>query len=69
MPPEESRRLTPFIQPAFGLPSKPRPPEHVQGLVAEYVWYILAGRTFPQSSNCDVSRDLGFPSQHPAGTD
>ena len=67
MPPEESRRLTPFIQPAFGLPSKPRPPEHVQGLVAEYVWYILARENLPAELQLRRIEGPGFSVTTPGG--
>ncbi len=67
MPPEESRRLTPFIQPAFGLPSKPRPAEHIQGLVAEYIWYILAQENLPADLKLRRIEGPGFSVTTPGG--
>jgi hypothetical protein len=43
----ERARVEPFIRPAFGLPGRPIPPDHLQGHVAEYVWYILAKENVP----------------------
>jgi hypothetical protein len=45
--PDARRKLVPFIKPAFGLPDAPRPADHVQGNIAEYVWYILAKENVP----------------------
>lgn len=30
-----------YIKPAFGLPNKPVPADHLQGIVAQYLWYFL----------------------------
>lgn len=30
-----------FVKPAFGLPENPRPPNHLQGYVAEALWHLL----------------------------
>ena len=40
--PDESLKFAPFVKPAFGLPARPLPPDHLQGHVAECVWYLLA---------------------------
>jgi hypothetical protein len=45
--PDRSRRLAPFLKPAFGLPARQLPADHVQGHVAEYVWFILAQENLP----------------------
>lgn len=34
-------RVVPFFSTVFGVPGKPRPPEHLCGWVAEFVWYQL----------------------------
>jgi hypothetical protein len=47
LPAEAERKLVPFIKPAFGLPSDPPLADHLQGHVAEYVWYILARENVP----------------------
>jgi hypothetical protein len=44
---DAKRKLVPFIKPAFGLPSDPPLTDHLQGHVAEYVWYILARENVP----------------------
>lgn len=44
---DEKRKLIPFIRPVFGLPADPRPGDHLQGHVAECVWYILAHENVP----------------------
>ena len=36
------KKIEPFVHTAFGLPSEPVSEDHAQGLVAEYVWYLLA---------------------------
>lgn len=38
---EERTALEAFVAPSFGLPSSPGPSEHLQGAVAELVWYQL----------------------------
>ena len=45
--PRASRKLVPFIKPAFGLPDAPPPADHLQGHVAECVWYMLARENVP----------------------
>jgi hypothetical protein len=45
--PDARRKLIPFIKPAFGLPDDPPLPDHLQGHVAECVWYILAKENVP----------------------
>lgn len=35
------RRLEPFIQTAFGLPNARKDEDHAEGLVAEFLWWIL----------------------------
>jgi hypothetical protein len=46
---DERRRLVPFIRPAFGLPDDPPVADHLQGHVAECVWYILAQENVPDN--------------------
>lgn len=41
------RKLVPFVRPAFGLPDAPPLADHLQGHVAECVWYILAKENVP----------------------
>jgi len=45
--PDARRKLVPFIKPAFGLPDEPPLADHLQGYVAECVWYILAKENVP----------------------
>jgi hypothetical protein len=45
--PEARRKLVPFVKPAFGLPDEPPLADHLQGHVAECVWYILAKENVP----------------------
>lgn len=47
LPPDAERKLVPFIKPAFGLPDAPPLADHLQGHVAECVWYILAKENVP----------------------
>jgi hypothetical protein len=47
LPPDRKRKVIPFIKPAFGLPDAPPLADHLQGHVAECVWYILAGENVP----------------------
>ena len=58
---EDQLKITPFVQTAFGLPGDPVSEDHVQGLVAEYVWYLLA-KDLP--SNGRAIRRLEQPSYH-----
>lgn len=44
---DQSRKLSSFIKPAFGLRAQPLPADHLQGHVAEYVWYLLAQENLP----------------------
>jgi len=38
----ERNKIVPFISTAFGLPVQPVSEEHVQGYVAEFVWFLIA---------------------------
>jgi hypothetical protein len=38
----DRNKILPFISTAFGLPAEPVSEEHVQGYVAEFVWFMLA---------------------------
>jgi hypothetical protein len=44
---DAKRKLAPFIRPAFGLPGDPPLADHLEGHVAECVWYILAQENVP----------------------
>lgn len=35
-------KVTPFVVTVFGLPEKPGNPDHGQGYVAEFLWYLVA---------------------------
>lgn len=58
--PDRSRRLAPFLKPAFGLPARQLPADHVQGHVAEYVWYILAQENLPAGMALRAIEGPGF---------
>lgn len=45
--PDARRKLIPFIKPACGLPGAAPQRDHLQGHVAECVWYILAKENVP----------------------
>lgn len=64
---DESRRLAPFMKPAFGLPGSPLPLDTVQGHVAEYVWYILAQENFPARPNSAGIEGPSFSVTTPRG--
>ncbi|MCF6744905.1 hypothetical protein E9529_11550 [Blastococcus sp. KM273128] len=38
---EDRRRMTPFVRDVFGLPDAPGNEDHVEGHVAEWLWYLL----------------------------
>jgi hypothetical protein len=38
----DRNKIVPFVRTAFGLPSEPVSEDHVQGYVAEFVWFMLA---------------------------
>jgi hypothetical protein len=44
---DAKRKIVPFIKPAFGLPGDPPLSHHLEGHVAECVWYILARDNVP----------------------
>jgi hypothetical protein len=64
---DESRRLAPFIKPAFGLPGKQLPLDHLQGHVAEYVWYILAQENLPPGLTLRAIEGPSFSVTSPGG--
>jgi hypothetical protein len=64
---DESRRLAPFIKPAFGLPGDPLPADHLQGHVAEYLWYILAQENLPADLTLRVIEGPSFSVTTPGG--
>jgi hypothetical protein len=39
--PDEQTRVLPFIRTAFGIPDAPISEEHVQGYIAEFLWFSL----------------------------
>lgn len=41
LPSAERRRMTPFVRDVFGLPEAPGNEDHVEGHVAEWLWYLL----------------------------
>jgi hypothetical protein len=67
LPPDESRKIAPFIRPAFGLPAEPLPPDHVQGHVAEYVWYMLAQENPPAGLSLRTIEGPSFSVTRPGG--
>lgn len=64
---DQSRKLAPFIRPAFGLPARPLPPDHLQGHVAEYVWYILAQENLPPGLRLRTIEGPSFSVTTPGG--
>jgi hypothetical protein len=64
---DRSLKLAPFIQPAFGLPTRPLPPDHLQGHVAEYVWYILAQENLPAGLTLRTIEGPSFSVTTPGG--
>ena len=64
---DESRKVAPFIKPAFGLPTRPLPPDHLQGHVAEYVWYILAQENLPPGLTLRTIEGPSFSVTAPGG--
>jgi len=63
----DSRRLVPFIQPVLGLPAKPRTTEHVEGVVAEYAWFLLAQEHQPAGLELRTIEGPGFTVSAPGG--
>jgi hypothetical protein len=61
------RKLVPFIRPAFGLPEAPPPAEHLQGHVAEYVWFILAEENVPADLTLRAIEGPSFMVTTPGG--
>ena len=67
LPPDQSRKLAPFIRPAFGLPARQLPADHLQGHVAEYVWYILAQENLPDGLTLRAIEGPSFSVTTPGG--
>jgi hypothetical protein len=65
--PDQSRKLAPFIKPALGLPARPLPDDHLQGHVAEYVWYLLAQENLPTGLTLRTIEGPGFSVTTPGG--
>lgn len=40
--PEHDRRLVPYLEGVLGTPDAPKSPTHVEGMVAEYLWWVLS---------------------------
>jgi hypothetical protein len=51
--PSSAAALTAFIKPIFGLENEPKPESHLEGAVAQYLWYFL---TLEASSELTVER-------------
>ena len=64
---DEKRKLIPFIRPIFGLPADPRPADHLQGHVAECVWYILARENVPAGLRLRTIEGPSFVVTTPGG--
>ena len=59
--PSERSVLVAFIESGFGLPTAPRSEDHVQGHVAELVWYLV---TLEQATGSRTLRRIEPPSFH-----
>lgn len=44
----ERARVEPFIRTGFGLPGAELSPDHIQGYVGEFVWFILTRERVPE---------------------
>lgn len=64
---DQSRKLVPFIRPAFGLPTRELPTDHLQGHVAEHVWYILAQENLPNDLTLRMIEGPSFSVTTPGG--
>jgi hypothetical protein len=64
--PTTHRALEAFLGPAVGLPDLPIPDDHLEGMVAEYLWYVL---TVDGGANDSVFRVIppGFLATSPGG--
>jgi hypothetical protein len=67
LPADQSRKLAPFIKPAFGLATKPLPDDHLQGHVAEYVWFILVQENLPAGLTLRTIEGPSFSVTTPGG--
>ena len=65
--PDARRKLVPFIRPAFGFPDAPPLAEHLQGHVAECVWYILAKENVPADLTLRAIEGPSFMVTTPGG--
>lgn len=64
---DQRQKLAPFIKPAFGLPARELPADHLQGHVAEYVWYILAQENLPAGLTLRTLEGPSFSVTTPGG--
>lgn len=64
---DQSQKFAPFVRPAFGLPGRQLPADHLQGHVAEYVWYILAQENLPEDVTLRAIEGPSFSVTTPGG--
>jgi hypothetical protein len=65
--PDERSRVEPFIRTGFGLPGRELPPDHLQGYVAEFVWFLVTCERVPQGRTLEMLKGPEFHVTGPGG--
>jgi hypothetical protein len=65
--PIEQDRVEPFIRTGFGLPGRELPADHLQGYVAEFVWFLVTRERVPAGRHLRVIKGPGFHVTGPGG--
>jgi hypothetical protein len=63
----ERARVEPFIRTGFGLPGAELSPDHIQGYVGEFVWFILTRERVPEDRILRAIKGPGFHVTGPGG--
>lgn len=63
----EREKVEPFIRTGFGLPAHPLPDDHLQGYVAEFVWFLLMRDSTSDGRELGLITGPGFHVTGPGG--
>ena len=63
----ERDRVAPFVRTGFGLPGRELPTDHLQGYVAEFVWFLVTRDRVPPGRQLTMIKGPGFHVTGPGG--
>lgn len=63
----EQDSVIPFIRTAFGLPGRELPDDHVQGYVAEFVWFLVVSESGSEERQLRAAKGPDFHVTGPGG--